>query len=58
MAQRYGAWGERQIWQNRVLMVIRSTFAIDEQGTIEVAEYDVKVKGHLDRLKERLAIAS
>lgn len=40
----YGAEGKRT----------RSTFVIDPEGRIEQALYGVKVKGHVDNLKESL----
>lgn len=39
----YGAWGERP---GRGPGVIRSTFLIDERGTVRRARYGVKADGH------------
>ncbi len=53
----YGAYGEKKMYGKTSMGIIRSTFLIDEKGTIERAWYKVKVKGHvetvLDALKER-----
>jgi len=34
--------------------IIRSTFIIDEEGKIKKAFYNVKVKGHVDKVIENL----
>jgi peroxiredoxin Q/BCP len=36
--------------------VIRSTFVIDEQGTIDRAMYNVKATGHVAKLRRDLGI--
>lgn len=54
--QAYGAWGEKQNYGKTVVGVIRSTFVIDEDGTIEVAMYNVKADGHVRRLRRELGL--
>lgn len=54
MADAYGAWGERTLYGNKITGVLRSTFVIDENGTIEVPLYNVRSKGHVGRLEEQL----
>jgi peroxiredoxin Q/BCP len=56
VAERYGAWGERKYYKNMFLGIKRSTFLIDEQGTIEDAQYGVKAKGHVERLRTALGV--
>ncbi len=56
----YGAYGEKLLYGKLVEGVIRSTFVIDVdaegQGTIAVAQYNVKATGHVDKLKRDLAV--
>ena len=46
----YGAYGEKQLYGKTVTGVIRSTFLIEEQGTITAASYGVKATGHVAKL--------
>jgi peroxiredoxin Q/BCP len=52
----YGAWGEKKLYGKTVTGVIRSTFVIDEQGTVEKAMYNVKATGHVAKLRKDLGI--
>jgi peroxiredoxin Q/BCP len=52
----YGAYGEKQLYGKTVVGVIRSTFVIDEKGTIEKAMYGVKATGHVARLRKDLGL--
>lgn len=52
----YGVWGEKMNYGKVVEGVIRSTFVIDEQGAIELAQYNVKATGHVARLRKTLGI--
>jgi len=52
----YGAWGEKQLYGKTTTGVIRSTFVIDEKGTIERALYNVKATGHVAKLRKDLGI--
>ena len=52
----YGAFGEKSLYGKKVLGVIRSTFVIDEDGTIEHALYNVKATGHVQLLRKKLGI--
>jgi peroxiredoxin Q/BCP len=36
--------------------VIRSTFVVDEDGKIEVAQYNVKATGHVAKLRKDLGL--
>ena len=58
VADAYGTWGEREIWNNIVLTTKRSTFVVDEDGRIAAAHYNVRAKGHVDRIKRELATTS
>ncbi|MGZ6793111.1 MAG: thioredoxin-dependent thiol peroxidase [Mycobacteriales bacterium] len=46
----YGAYGEKQLYGKTVTGVIRSTFLLDEQGTVTSASYAVKATGHVAKL--------
>jgi peroxiredoxin Q/BCP len=46
----YGAFGEKQLYGKTVTGVIRSTFLIDENGTVTTASYGVKATGHVAKL--------
>ena len=54
----YGAWGEKQNYGKTVTGVLRSTFAVDEEGRIVVAQYNVKATGHVARLRKALGLAT
>ncbi|MCW2495447.1 thioredoxin-dependent thiol peroxidase [Jatrophihabitans sp.] len=54
--QAYGAFGEKTMYGKTVTGVIRSTFVLDEQGTIEVAQYNVKATGHVAKLRRDLGL--
>jgi peroxiredoxin Q/BCP len=43
-------------YEGTPIEVTRSTFVIDEHGHIESAEYGVRAKGHVARLREQLGI--
>jgi thioredoxin-dependent peroxiredoxin len=52
----WGAYGEKTMYGKTVQGVIRSTFVVDENGTIEVARYNVKATGHVAKLMGDLAL--
>lgn len=52
----YGAWGEKTNYGKTVQGVIRSTFVLDENGTIRHAQYNVKATGHVSRLRKTLGL--
>jgi thioredoxin-dependent peroxiredoxin len=52
----YGAWGEKQNYGKTITGVLRSTFVIDEDGRIELAQRNVKATGHVQRLRAALGI--
>jgi peroxiredoxin Q/BCP len=54
----YGAYGEKSMYGKTVMGVIRSTFVIDESGTLAHALYNVKATGHVKGLREKLGIKS
>jgi peroxiredoxin Q/BCP len=52
----YGAYGEKSLYGKTVVGVIRSTFVLDEDGTVTSAAYNVKAKGHVAKLRRDLKI--
>jgi thioredoxin-dependent peroxiredoxin len=52
----YGAYGEKKLYGKTVIGVIRSTFVIDEDGSVQKAMYNVKATGHVEKLRRDLAI--
>ncbi|MFD0556256.1 peroxiredoxin Q/BCP [Stackebrandtia endophytica] len=52
----YGAFGEKKNYGRIVQGVIRSTFVIDEDGKIEVAQYNVRATGHVAKLRRDLGL--
>jgi peroxiredoxin Q/BCP len=52
----YGAYGEKQLYGKTVVGVIRSTFLLDEEGTITQASYGVKATGHVAKLLKDLGL--
>ena len=52
----YGAYGEKSMYGKVVTGVIRSTFVVDEQGTILAASYGVRAKGHVAKLRRDLGL--
>ena len=55
--QAYGAYGEKNNYGRKVVGAIRSTFIIDENGTLIDARYNVKATGHVDRILKQLEAA-
>jgi peroxiredoxin Q/BCP len=52
----WGAFGEKKLYGKTVQGVIRSTFVVDEQGKVEVAQYNVKATGHVAKLRKDLGL--
>src|SRR5688500_7439676 len=56
----YGAYGEKLLYGKLIEGVIRSTFVVDVddagEGTISIAQYNVKAAGHVAKLRRELGI--
>jgi peroxiredoxin Q/BCP len=52
----WGAFGEKKLYGKVVEGVIRSTFVVDADGTIELAQYNVKATGHVAKLRRDLGL--
>ena len=55
---RWGAFGEKTLYGKVVEGVIRSTVVLDEDGTVELAQYNVKATGHVAKLRRDLGLAA
>ncbi|MBN2053949.1 thioredoxin-dependent thiol peroxidase [bacterium] len=51
----YGAWGVKKMYGKEYEGVVRSTFLIDGAGVIREMWSNVKVRGHVEEVKKRLA---
>jgi peroxiredoxin Q/BCP len=54
VAEKYGAWGEKNMYGVKSMGIIRSSFLIDEEGRIAEEWRRVKAKEHADWLMEKL----
>ncbi len=52
----WGAFGEKKLYGKVVEGVIRSTIVLDADGTVEVAQYNVKATGHVAKLRRDLGL--
>ena len=52
----WGAWGEKKNYGRTVTGVIRSTVVVAKDGTVALAQYNVKAIGHVARLRKALGI--
>lgn len=51
----WGAFGEKKLYGKIVNGVIRSTFLVDADGTIALAQYNVRATGHVAKLRRDLS---
>jgi peroxiredoxin Q/BCP len=52
--EKYGAWQKKKLYGREFMGVVRSTFLIDPDGKIVHMWPRVKVKGHVDDVKEKI----
>jgi peroxiredoxin Q/BCP len=57
-ASAYGVWGEKNSYGKKTMGIIRSSFLIDENGTVLRAWYGVKPEETVPKAKEALAQAA
>lgn len=50
IATAFGAYGKKKNYGKEYMGIIRSTFVVDEAGKIEDAYYNVRAKGHAERI--------
>lgn len=54
--QAWGAFGEKKLYGKTVTGVIRSTFVVDAEGKVSVAQYNVRASGHVAKLMRELKV--
>ncbi|GAB2841684.1 thioredoxin-dependent thiol peroxidase [Microbacterium insulae] len=54
----YGAWGEKTNYGKTVVGVLRSTFVVGPDGTVEHALYNVKATGHVARVRALVGLGA
>jgi thioredoxin-dependent peroxiredoxin len=52
----YGAYGTKKLYGKEVEGVIRSTVVVGEDGSVELAQYNVKATGHVAKLRRDLGL--
>lgn len=58
VAEAYAAWGEKKNYGRTYQGLIRSTIVIDGDGTVAVAQYNVRATGHVAKLRRDLGLAA
>jgi peroxiredoxin Q/BCP len=53
--EKYGAWGEKNMYGKKSMGIVRTTVLIDEQGIVRKVFAKVRVNGHVDAVLEALA---
>jgi peroxiredoxin Q/BCP len=54
VSEAYGVWKEKNLYGRKTMGIERSTFLIDEKGTVERVWRKVKARGHQEMLVELL----
>ena len=57
VALAYAAWGEKKNYGKTYEGLIRSTFVVDPDGTLSLAQYNVRATGHVAKLRRDLGLA-
>ncbi|QDU37093.1 Putative peroxiredoxin bcp [Maioricimonas rarisocia] len=55
VCEKYGVWVEKKNYGKTYMGIQRATFLIDKKGKIAAVWPKVKVKGHVDEVREKLA---
>ncbi len=55
VALAYGAWAEKSMYGRKYMGIVRSTFLINKDGVLARVWPKVKVKGHVDEVRDALA---
>jgi peroxiredoxin Q/BCP len=53
--EKYGAWGEKNMYGKKSMGIVRTTVVIDERGIVRKIFPKVRVAGHVDKVLEVLA---
>ena len=54
----YGVWQEKTNYGKTYMGTVRSTFVIESDGVLSVANYNVRATGHVERLSKELGIST
>ncbi|WP_454698848.1 thioredoxin-dependent thiol peroxidase [Arthrobacter humicola] len=57
VAEAYGAWGEKKNYGRTYEGLIRSTIVVDAEGTVSIAQYNVRATGHVAKLRRDLGLS-
>ena len=55
--QKFGVWREKMNYGKTYMGVSRSTFVIDTDGSLSWVGYNVRAKGHVEKLMRELGVA-
>lgn len=58
VAEAYGAWGEKKNYGRTYEGLVRSTVVVGADGTVELAQYNVKASGHVAKLRRDLGLTA
>ena len=53
--EKYGAWGEKNMYGKKSMGIVRTTVVIDEKGVVRKVFTKVRVNGHVEAVLETLA---
>lgn len=56
LLEQYGVWREKKNYGRTYMGISRSTFVIEADGTLSMAKYGVKAKGHVARILAHLEL--
>ena len=56
LLEQYGVWREKKNYGRTYMGISRSTFVIEVDGTLSMAKYGVKAKGHVARILTHLEL--
>ncbi|MDI3330474.1 MAG: thioredoxin-dependent thiol peroxidase [Micrococcus sp.] len=56
VAEAYGAWGEKKNYGRTYEGLIRSTVVVNGDGTVDLAQYNVRASGHVAKLRRDLGL--
>ena len=56
LLEQYGVWREKKNYGRTYMGISRSTFVIEADGTLSLAKYGVKAKGHVTRILAHLEL--
>ena len=54
MMQKYGVWQLKKNYGKEYMGIVRTTFIVDPKGVVKAVFEKVRVKGHVEKVKEEL----